>query len=239
MQSGIYQIVNIKNGKSYIGSAVNLQYRWRQHKQRFKEQIASKKFQNAWNKYGEENFEFLVLEYCSCFELEEREQHWINWLGSYKNGYNTRPIANSNAGVKHKTSPMKGKKHSLETRKKLSESHKGLPGYWLGKNRSAEDKIKMSDSAKRRGSNVKKGFKPSEETRKKMSDSAKRRPPNRLGAVHSEETKKKLSVILKGKTGPNIGKKFGPMSKEHKLKISKSLRHSWENRKNAVTTICS
>lgn len=42
MGSGIYQILNCVNGKSYVGSAVNVYSRWKQHKQRIRERLHSK-----------------------------------------------------------------------------------------------------------------------------------------------------------------------------------------------------
>lgn len=43
---------------------------------------------------------------------------------------------------------MRGKKHSEETKLKLSESNKGKHNYWLGKKRSEETKRKMSEAHK-------------------------------------------------------------------------------------------
>lgn len=51
--SGIYKILNIKNGKFYIGSSNNIKVRWSQHKTLLKNNKHENKYlQNAWNKYG-------------------------------------------------------------------------------------------------------------------------------------------------------------------------------------------
>ena len=46
--------------------------------------------QHAWNKYGEDNFEFSIIEECDIELLDEREIFWIDKLKSYYklNGYN-------------------------------------------------------------------------------------------------------------------------------------------------------
>lgn len=102
--------------------------------------------------------------------------------------------------------------HSEETRKKLSESHKG-------KNLSEETKRKLSESHKGK-STWNKGKHFSEETRKKISGSLK-------GKHLSEETKQKLSEARKGK-------KCGPHSEETRKKISeahKGKHHSEEHKR--------
>ena len=70
----------------------------------------------------------------------------------------------------HKSLHSKGKKHSEETRRKISESHKG-------KILSEETKRKLSEANK--GNTYHKGKKHSEETRIKMSESHKGHPPTK------------------------------------------------------------
>jgi len=54
-------------------------------------------------------------------------------------------------GERYKSYGMLGKKHSSETRKRMSESHKKKPtSYWLGKTMSAEHKKKLSEGQKGR-----------------------------------------------------------------------------------------
>ena len=62
----------------------------------------NKHLQNAWNKYGEESFEFNVLEYCDVELLNEREKYWINHFKSTdsKYGYNIRIDPFTNRGLK-------------------------------------------------------------------------------------------------------------------------------------------
>ena len=83
----------------------------------------------------------------------------------------------------------KGKRLSEEIRKKMSESKKGNSNR-KGKHHSEEARKKLSEACK--------GRRLSEETRKKISES-KKGNSNRKGKHHSEETRKKMSESLKGK----------------------------------------
>ena len=63
MTAGIYIIQCKATGKVYVGSSENIEKRWLQHKYSLKKNTHhSKKLQNAWNKYGETEFEFQIVE---------------------------------------------------------------------------------------------------------------------------------------------------------------------------------
>ena len=79
-------------------------------------------------------------------------------------------------------SAFKGRKHSEESRIKMSES---LKGHTV----SEETRKKMSEANKGRTF--------TEDAKKKMSESKKGRPSNRKGVTLSEETRKKLSEAQK------------------------------------------
>ena len=76
-----------------------------------------KHLQNAFNKYGEENFELVVLEYCSLEELDERECYYMTLydVENREHGYNKK------SGGQHG-----GSRYSEESRKRMSESQKIL-----------------------------------------------------------------------------------------------------------------
>ena len=60
---GIYKIVNRINQHYYVGSSKNIPFRWTRHKKALKSSSHhSRRLQRAWNKYGEESFEFIVVE---------------------------------------------------------------------------------------------------------------------------------------------------------------------------------
>lgn len=108
--SGIYKIINIKNGKFYIGSAVNFEKRKRNHFNLLKRNVHDNThLQRAYNKYGREYFIFEIIE---CVKdkniLIEREQYWIDFYG-IKNIYNICPVAGNTFG----------RRHSEETKKKI------------------------------------------------------------------------------------------------------------------------
>jgi group I intron endonuclease len=77
--SGVYQILCKPTGKIYVGGTVNLRARWEQHRRCLRRGNHPNAYlQNAWNKYGEENFEFSILEFASPHHLLKVEQHWID-----------------------------------------------------------------------------------------------------------------------------------------------------------------
>lgn len=89
MTSGIYLIRCQETGKVYVGSSRNIETRWNQHKQLLaKGKHHSIKLQNAWNKYGENKFEFLIVEEVVDGILPFIEQAWINKLDAFKSGFN-------------------------------------------------------------------------------------------------------------------------------------------------------
>lgn len=86
MKSGIYQIINTKNKKSYIGSSNNLIRRKKDHFRTLKKnKNHSILLQRAWNKYGEDAFEFKILILCKIEDLFEIEQYFVD---KYKPEYN-------------------------------------------------------------------------------------------------------------------------------------------------------
>lgn len=57
-----YTITNIKNGKVYIGETMNVERRWKEHKESLdKKAHYNYKLQNDWSKYGEESFKFEIM----------------------------------------------------------------------------------------------------------------------------------------------------------------------------------
>ena len=79
MSSGIYQIENKINSKVYIGSSNNIKRRWQKHKALLRHnKHPNSHLQAAWNKYGEDNFIFSIIELCNIDSLLDREQYFIN-----------------------------------------------------------------------------------------------------------------------------------------------------------------
>lgn len=91
--SGVYSIRNSLNGKSYVGSSIDLGARFMDHKARLRHnRHYSKDLQADWNLEGEEFFEFVVLEFCNVDMLVLREDSWISYLKTLdpRFGYNRR-----------------------------------------------------------------------------------------------------------------------------------------------------
>lgn len=84
-QSGIYKIICINN-KFYIGSSVNIGVRLKDHVRLLKRNKHQNKYlQNSWNKYGEKNFRFEIIENIrDTNQLPIREKWWINNTKCYK-----------------------------------------------------------------------------------------------------------------------------------------------------------
>ena len=103
-KSGIYCFRNKINGKRYVGSGSStIRSRFLDHRFRLRTNIHGNQYlQNAWNKYGEEAFEFDVLERVKPTLCVIREQYWIDRFQSAnpRYGYNICPTAGSRLGVK-------------------------------------------------------------------------------------------------------------------------------------------
>lgn len=86
----IYKITNKVNGKVYIGKTVlTVQKRWSQHCSDYeKEEKSSRPLYSAMRKYGVDNFDIEQVEECSEDILSDRERFWIEYYGSFTNGYN-------------------------------------------------------------------------------------------------------------------------------------------------------
>lgn len=102
--SGVYAIVHTASGRIYVGSSINL-------KRRKKEQLASlrhnknrnKRLQSAWNEFGEQAFEWRLLEsILDTSILRQAEQKWMDKYRSYEaqHGFNQSPNSESNLGYK-------------------------------------------------------------------------------------------------------------------------------------------
>lgn len=78
---GIYKIVNLINNKVYVGQTKEKFQRrfWLHRWQLRKRKHDNKHLQNAWNKYGEDNFIFEIIEVLPIDEIDGREKYWIKY----------------------------------------------------------------------------------------------------------------------------------------------------------------
>ena len=89
---GVYQIKCKSNEKIYIGSSMRIKERWYRHRKNLRSGYHSNKvLQSDWNKYGESDFEFSVLERCSRNQQYAYEQKYLDLLQPFLDngkGYN-------------------------------------------------------------------------------------------------------------------------------------------------------
>lgn len=86
---GIYYIKNNISQQIYIGQTVDIQRRQKQHFQALKNnKHVNNYLQNSFNKYGENAFEFGVIEHCNPDKLDELEKAYMNMYNVRKNGFN-------------------------------------------------------------------------------------------------------------------------------------------------------
>jgi group I intron endonuclease len=126
--------VNTSNGKRYVGSAVNLRLRRHKHIH----DLASGKNCNhilvrAWKKYGEDFFEFHILELVDKPRLLEVEQRYIDEL---KPEYNIARIAGSRYGLKIRPESMAKRMETISNpliRAKMGNGAKNAKGKYKGR----------------------------------------------------------------------------------------------------------
>ena len=175
MNTGIYQITNLHNGKAYVGSAVSFRKRWKEHlRQLTNGNHHSTVMQRAWNKYGEAAFEFKKLLVCSKADLIWFEQRAIDAL---KPAYNICKVAGSVLGYRH-------------TPEAKAAAAQRATGNTHRRGRKEPEEVCERISAGRKGKGVGRVF--SEETKAKIAAA-------HLGKTISEERKEHLRKINTGK----------------------------------------
>lgn len=92
ISTGIYKITNIENGMCYVGQAVDLASRWKQHIKRGlgAEPQTRNKLYPAMMSIGVENFSFEVIEKCKKEELNEREDYYQDFYKAKEYGYSIK-----------------------------------------------------------------------------------------------------------------------------------------------------
>lgn len=159
---GIYKITNPKN-KIYIGQSINIQRRLN----KYKRYGCSRQpiIYRSLIKYGVDNHIFEVIEECDIHKLNERERYWQDFYNSVNNGLNCVL-----------TNTIYDKKiYGIETKIKMSNSHKGKKLSELTRNRISASGIgrKLSDETKKNMSKSRIGIKFSENHIKNITESKK------------------------------------------------------------------
>lgn len=194
----VYQARNLVNGHCYIGfTGRGLKQREMQHRQIANGKGTKYVLHNAIRKHGQSNFVFEVLgdfgedeELAKVFEREAiakwRPEYNLSYGGEGGTLHEStrKKIGDANRGNKMSPETLRlmseiktGKKHSAETKLKISAANKGHPGY-------------------------NKGVPLSEEMKRKLSAANKGQIPWTAGKKHSEETKRKMSAWQIGRKLP-------------------------------------
>lgn len=183
---GIYGIKNKVNNKVYIGKTMtNFGDRWDCHKSQLRGNYHDNPhLQHSWNKYGEKNFDFIVIYNCKNQEdVNQVNLLEIKYIKHYRElglSYNIRDGGDGGLflgkhlpdetkrkiGEKNRVNMM-GRKASDETKRKMSESQK--------KRWADEDKVLWSEKMKKCS-----GYTWSDEAKEKMKD-------NKNGAKYTIE----------------------------------------------------
>jgi group I intron endonuclease len=194
----LYVVENLITNQKYYGiTSLSVKERWKKHQYSYrteKKKNDCPKFYNSIRKYGVENFKISLIE-CStdCQHIEKLE---IEKISNDTDCLNVSPGGGgmtTNPGWKHspetiqklkeKTPPMLGKIHSEETKRKISESQKGLQvgekNGMYGKTQSEE--WKKERSIKMMQNNPMKGKTHTEEARNKISASKIGKPSSIVG----------------------------------------------------------
>lgn len=135
---GVYRIVNNINGHVYVGQTKErFQRRYWLHRWELRNGRHDNTYlQRAWNKYGEGNFSFEVIEVLPENEIDNREIYWISY---YRNNGGCYSIQD---GGQPK---MLSQYISQEARKRVGEMNKKR---MTGSKLSDETKAKMSVARK-------------------------------------------------------------------------------------------
>lgn len=203
---GVYGIKNKVDGRTYVGSSRNIPERKLGHYRCLRRGThGNQRLQRAWTSHGEENFEFIIFEFCSEEKLVNCEQYWIDHTELV---YNVARSATPGPRNPRNT-------HTLEQDKKQRERMLGN-SFRKGIKNSPETILKMRGP---RGSFVRgEAWKAKVSTRMSLLNQEinRSRPQNQPGRKLTEEHKQKLR-----------DKKLSP---EHRAKLHDAIVASNQRR---------
>jgi group I intron endonuclease len=198
--SGIYSITNTINGKRLIGSTTNFRKRFIKYLGHLKNNTQnSPHIQNSYNKHGTNAFKIELINLCNEENLLEFEDYYIMAFNTMddKYGYNLKTASRIIC--------------SPETRKRMSDSHKG----------KKQNKEQIENFIKAR---IGMKYDLSTEQRTKISERSIR---INTGRKHTEESKCKMRLSKKEWYCPWLFKKIYQYTKDNKLvQIFSSLKEA-------------
>lgn len=171
---GIYKIINTANNKIYVGSSVQVESRILKHLSFLRRgRHPNGHLQSAFTNYGEDAFDFLLIERCDKESLLAREQYYIDTLNPE---YNICTIAGNTLGYKH----------GQEAKAKMTAANMGNK-RWVGRKHTEETKKRLSAVASAR---------PVDYERLKRMAEGNKGNTHTLGHTLSAEHRAKVSVGL-------------------------------------------
>ena len=206
--SGVYEIVNQRNGKRYIGSAQRFGPRWAQHLRRLRKgNHHSWKLQKDFNGFGEAAFRFTPLLVCKLKDLSLFESRALTAFNAVDDGYNVSRDVEA---------PMRGRKHPAETREKMRGPRAPFSEATKQRMRDAavlrppvseatKEKIRMAQVGRPVAS---------EETRRKITQAG-------IGRAVSEKSRQAIIARNIARTGQpgQPGQPGHPLTEEHRQKL--------------------
>jgi len=125
----VYRITHKESRTTYIGSTSNFKKRWGQHLYELRRgSHYNDRLQKAWNKHGEESFEWSVLEFCiTGGRLAAREQWWLDKFRASAEVYNCGMVA------KHPTRGLKvSEEWRLQNAKRKAQPYPAFRNIYTG-----------------------------------------------------------------------------------------------------------
>lgn len=206
-QAGIYIIRSEINNKVYVGKSRWLRHRFRQHRSKLNlGKHPNAHLQAAWNKYGEANFHFQVVEHLpegDLLLLAQREAHWSATFQATDPafGYNLTLVTPEVQEVRSLES--RRKQSAALTGRKLSPVHRQrMSAAQTGRKLTAQTKAKLSLRAKGRvfSDEHRQHLREQRLGRKQSPEAVEKTAAAHRGQKRSEETRAKQSAALKGRS---------------------------------------
>lgn len=186
LRPGIYRVTNKINNKSYVGQSQNVVSRLNGHRKMLLNNVhGNQHLQNAWNKYGEENFEFVILEECTTNELNELEYKWMLIYDSIENGYNIRLDPCSNRGLKWSNSQREKmnkiyKTHPYFVNRPMDSQIIALRAAWEGHRKLCQSTDPIDIMKRKHGGLAGKGSKVKDTSKMKLAQQGDKNPASKL-----------------------------------------------------------
>jgi len=194
----IYEIKNKENGKVYIGYTKDPKRRWRSHVYLLRKNIHHcQHLQNAWNLYGKDSFEFIIIELDKYDTISEASSEEAAIIEKYRQEdliYNTNKGGTGFHGV-----PWNKGKTGIYSEETIEKIKKARAKQDMSVQIEAMKAANIGKLSKLKGVPLKpahsKKIKESLSTlevRERMRESHKGKVSNMKGKKHSEESKEKM-----------------------------------------------